>query len=105
MQIEGFWYYLFSGVVGAGVLHYLIAKIFGPLLFGRGWCGYACWTAMILSRHGLPQADEPLLLAAHPLRREQMHPVWQMPESVFDGSGSEQRLTQTKKRHRVHPLP
>jgi polyferredoxin len=25
-----------------------VAKIFGPLLFGRGWCGYACWTAMIL---------------------------------------------------------
>ena len=48
MQIEGFWYYLLSGVVGAGVLHYAIAKIFGPLLFGRGWCGYACWTAMIL---------------------------------------------------------
>ena len=48
MQIEGFWYYLMSGVVGAGVLHYAIAKIFGPLLFGRGWCGYACWTAMIL---------------------------------------------------------
>ena len=48
MQIEGFWYYLFSGVVGAGVLHYAIAKIFGPILFGRGWCGYACWTAMVL---------------------------------------------------------
>lgn len=48
MQMEGFWYYLFSGVLGAGVLHYAIAKIFGPLLFGRGWCGYACWTAMIL---------------------------------------------------------
>ena len=48
MQIEGFWYYLISGVVGAGTLHYAIAKIFGPLLFGRGWCGYACWTAMIL---------------------------------------------------------
>ena len=48
MQIEGFWYYLFSGVVGAGVLHYAIAKIFGPFLFGRGWCGYACWTAMVL---------------------------------------------------------
>ena len=48
MQIEGFWYYLLSGVAGAGVLHYAIAKIFGPLLFGRGWCGYACWTAMIL---------------------------------------------------------
>ena len=48
MQMEGFWYYLLSGFLGAGVLHYAIAKIFGPLLFGRGWCGYACWTAMIL---------------------------------------------------------
>ena len=26
----------------------LSLKIFGPLLFGRGWCGYACWTAMVL---------------------------------------------------------
>lgn len=48
MQIEGFWYYLLSGFLGAGVLHYAVAKIFGPLLFGRGWCGYCCWTAMIL---------------------------------------------------------
>ena len=48
MQIEGLWYYLLCGVLGAGTLHYAIAKIFGPLLFGRGWCGYACWTAMIL---------------------------------------------------------
>lgn len=48
MQIEGFWFYLLTGVLGAGTLHYAIAKIFGPLLFGRGWCGYACWTAMIL---------------------------------------------------------
>ena len=48
MQIEGFWYYLFSGVFQAAVIHYAVAKIFGPLLFGRGWCGYACWTAMVL---------------------------------------------------------
>ena len=48
MQIEGFWYYLFTGVFEAATIHYAIAKIFGPLLFGRGWCGYACWTAMIL---------------------------------------------------------
>lgn len=48
MQLEGFWYYLFSGVFEAAVIHYLVAKILGPLLFGRGWCGYACWTAMIL---------------------------------------------------------
>lgn len=48
MQIEGFWYYLFLGVFEAAVIHYLVAKIAGPLFFGRGWCGYACWTAMIL---------------------------------------------------------
>lgn len=48
MQIEGFWYYLFLGVFEAATLHYAIAKIGGPLIFGRGWCGYACWTAMVL---------------------------------------------------------
>ena len=48
MQIEGFWYYLFTGVFEAATIHYAVAKIFGPLLFGRGRCGYACWTAMIL---------------------------------------------------------
>ena len=48
MQIEGFWYYLFTGVFEAATLHYAIAKIFGPLIFGRGWCGFACWTAMVL---------------------------------------------------------
>lgn len=48
MQIEGFWYYLFNGVFEAATIHYAVAKLFGPLLFGRGWCGYACWTAMAL---------------------------------------------------------
>ena len=48
MQIEGFWYYLFSGVFEAATIHYAVAKIFGPLIFGRGWCGFACWTAMVL---------------------------------------------------------
>lgn len=48
MQIEGFWYYLFLGVLEAAVIHYLVAKIIGPIIFGRGWCGYACWTGMIL---------------------------------------------------------
>lgn len=48
MQIEGFWYYLFTGVFEAATIHYAVAKIFGSLLFGRGWCGYACWTAMVL---------------------------------------------------------
>ena len=48
MQIEGFWYYLFSGTFQAAVIHYFVAKIAGPFVFGRGWCGYACWTAMVL---------------------------------------------------------
>jgi len=48
MQIEGFFIYLMLGVFQAAVLHYAVAKIFGPFLFGRAWCGYACWTAMIL---------------------------------------------------------
>ncbi len=48
MQREGFWYYLFLGVFEAATIHYFVAKIAGPLFFGRGWCGYACWTGMVL---------------------------------------------------------
>jgi polyferredoxin len=48
MQIEGFFYYVTIGVFEAAAVHYLVAKIGGPLVFGRGWCGYACWTAMVL---------------------------------------------------------
>ena len=59
MQIEGFWYYLFLGVFEAAVIHYLVAKIIGPILFGRGWCGYACWTGMILDLlpYKTPESD------------------------------------------------
>jgi polyferredoxin len=48
MQIEGFFFYMISGFFAGATLHYLIAKIAGPLLFNRGWCGWACWTAMVL---------------------------------------------------------
>ena len=48
MQFEGFWFWLFAGFWGAGVLHYSIAKIIGPFLFNRGWCAWACWTAALL---------------------------------------------------------
>lgn len=48
MQIEGFFFYLFSGIFAGATLHYLIAKVAGPLYFGRAWCGWACWTTMIL---------------------------------------------------------
>jgi len=48
MQIEGFFFYLLAGVFAGATLHYFIAKIVGPLIFGRAWCGWACWTAMVL---------------------------------------------------------
>lgn len=48
MQMEGFWYYLFLVFFEAAVIHYLVAKILGLLFFARCWCGYACWTGMIL---------------------------------------------------------
>ena len=59
MQIEGFWYYLFTGTFEAATIHYAVAKIFGPLLFGRGWCGYACWTAMVLDFLPYKQPQQP----------------------------------------------
>ena len=48
IQIEGAIFGILTGVIQMAVIHYLIAKIFGPLLFGRMWCGWACWTAMVL---------------------------------------------------------
>lgn len=48
MQLEGFFMLLLSGVFAAATMHYLIAKIVGPLIFGRAWCSYTCWTAMVL---------------------------------------------------------
>ena len=48
IQFEGLWFGLFTGFTQAAVMHYLVAKVFGPLLFGRLWCGWACWTVMVL---------------------------------------------------------
>lgn len=48
MQIEGFFFLIVAGVAGGAIQHYLIAKIIGPLFFGRLYCGWGCWTAMIL---------------------------------------------------------
>ena len=48
MQLEGFFYYVLAGFFAGSVIHYLVAKIAGPLVFNRGWCGWACWTAMVL---------------------------------------------------------
>ena len=48
VQMEGAIFGLLTGVIQMGVIHYMIAKIIGPLLFGRMWCGWACWTVMVL---------------------------------------------------------
>jgi ferredoxin len=48
VQIEGFLFGLLTGVIQMAVIHYFIAKLVGPLLFGRLWCGWACWTVMVL---------------------------------------------------------
>lgn len=48
VQLEGALFGLFTGVIQMAVIHYLIAKVCGPLLFGRMWCGWACWTVMVL---------------------------------------------------------
>lgn len=29
-------------------IHFCIAKIFGPFIWGRGFCGWACWTAALM---------------------------------------------------------
>ncbi len=48
MQLEGFFFYLLAGIFAGSVIHYLVAKVIGPLFFNRGWCDWACWTAMLL---------------------------------------------------------
>ena len=58
MQIEGFFFYLLAGIIAGAVLHYLVAKLIGPLIFNRGWCGWACWTAMVLDYLPFPRSKK-----------------------------------------------
>jgi ferredoxin len=55
-QLEGLWFGLLTGVVVGPVVHYALGKLLIPLLVGRVWCGWACWTAALLDqlpyRHG-----------------------------------------------------
>ncbi|MFH2143422.1 MAG: 4Fe-4S binding protein [Bacteroidota bacterium] len=47
-QLEGVFMIVLVGFFSKGFIHYAIAKIFGPLIWRRGFCGYACWTAAAL---------------------------------------------------------
>lgn len=48
IQIEGFFFYLISGTMGGAIVHFMMAKILGPIFFSRTWCSWGCWTAMFL---------------------------------------------------------
>jgi hypothetical protein len=48
VAVEGLFFELLSGVFGAALLHFVIAKLLGPLVFGRVYCGWACWTGAAL---------------------------------------------------------
>ncbi len=47
-QLEGIVIILMVGFFSKGFIHYCVAKLFGPLIWSRGFCGYACWTAAVL---------------------------------------------------------
>ena len=47
-QIEGFFFQIFSGTLSGVIVHFAVGKILGPFLTGRAWCGWGCWTGMVL---------------------------------------------------------
>jgi polyferredoxin len=48
-QLEGFFFYVFSGTMSGVLVHFAMAKIIGPLLYNRTWCSWGCWTSMIFN--------------------------------------------------------
>lgn len=50
MQIEGLFFALFISLTHPSVIHFAIAKIVGPTVFGRVWCGWACWFASVFDQ-------------------------------------------------------
>jgi ferredoxin len=43
MQLEGLFFGVLVGAAPYILLHFALAKLFGPLAIGRAWCGWACW--------------------------------------------------------------
>lgn len=46
-QLEGFFFYLTTGTLSGVLVHFMMAKIAGPILFSRSWCSWGCWTSMV----------------------------------------------------------
>lgn len=47
-QLEGVVLIVLAGYFSKGFVHYAVAKLFGPLIWGRGFCGWGCWIAAVL---------------------------------------------------------
>lgn len=47
-QMEGIILNILVGYFAKSFIHLAIAKLFGPIIWGRAFCGWACWTAAIL---------------------------------------------------------
>jgi len=56
-QIEGFFFYLLTGTFGGVMVHFTVGKIVGPLLTGRTWCGWGCWTPVVLDLLPFKKSD------------------------------------------------
>jgi len=41
-------YFITTGIFTRCLIHYAIAKVVGPVIWGRGYCGWACYTAALL---------------------------------------------------------
>ncbi len=47
LQLSQVVFNLSTGVYTGAVTHVIVTKFFGPFLFGRGFCGWACWNASV----------------------------------------------------------
>ncbi len=62
-QLEGVVLIVLVGYFSKGFIHYAVAKLFGPLIWGRGFCGWACWTAAILDWLPIKKQKTPTIAA------------------------------------------
>jgi len=60
-QLEGVVLIVMVGYFSKGFIHYAVAKLFGPLIWGRGFCGWACWTAAILDWLPIKKQKKPTI--------------------------------------------
>ncbi len=67
-QLEGVALIVLVGFFSKGFIHYSVAKLFGPLIWRRGFCGHACWTAALLDWLPIKNSGKQLPEATRNLR-------------------------------------